>query len=392
MNENLKVHPEIANLFPRMSAEERAALKRSILKKKAVLQNIITWTDPKGKQFIIDGANRWDVVQEIDRVGIAESIAEMGIDADEIESDAKKIDVAFFEFEGTELEALEYAMSLNADRRHLTSSQKAAIAVSHAMLERKYERKAQGLRSGKKDLMEDDESNFAAKLAEQAGTNRAYIYDCLMFAREQPDILEKIRRGDMNIPAGKEEMARRVVTERAMEIRKEAGVKEPEPKKESKKEAASTTSTVKAKSKSKEPSAEGGEESEPATEAIPRPDLQDGAGNPVPESLRSEFEARIRFKRLAADIRAAASEAEKLANHPSGVWMRGDEVRVDFRNLSRSILDCQPFAVCPVCKGNGKNPANVRSKCEVCKGNCFLDKLQFRAFAKGGDLQGDDDE
>lgn len=96
--EHYTPHP-YADLFPMMIGDEFVSLVEDI-RRKGQIEKIVIF---KGQ--ILDGRNRYKACQEL------------GIEAQ------------FKQFTGSDEQALEAVLSWNLERRHLTSSQKAAIAV-----------------------------------------------------------------------------------------------------------------------------------------------------------------------------------------------------------------------------------------------------------------------
>src|SRR5437764_806061 len=90
---------EVANIFPMMADEEFTALVADI---KTNGQLTPVWTY-QGK--IIDGRNRYKACMELG------------------------IEPQFKEWNGDEANLLSFVLSLNLQRRHLTSSQKAMLAI-----------------------------------------------------------------------------------------------------------------------------------------------------------------------------------------------------------------------------------------------------------------------
>jgi DNA methylase len=179
---------EITAMFEDMSAEEYTTLKRSI--ELNGLQEAI-WTFA-GK--IIDGRQRY------------RACVELGIEPQFREWDGKG-------------SLTQFVVSLNLHRRHLTSSQKAA--VSHKMLAnfeaeaKERQRKA----GGSRDILTASESDTlsqiideakhpndrkaAAILAEMTGTNRDYVATAKRIAATAPELIDEVAKGVVTIPEAK---------------------------------------------------------------------------------------------------------------------------------------------------------------------------------------------
>lgn len=112
-------------------------------------------------------------------------------------------------------EVIRFIWSANSERRHLTSSQKAVLSLEMlpALEEEARERKRQhgGTAPGRsKDhsvnsLTEcsdaDNEGKAAQAAAAITGTNRQYISDAKRLQTEAPELLERVRVGELSIPA-----------------------------------------------------------------------------------------------------------------------------------------------------------------------------------------------
>jgi N6-adenosine-specific RNA methylase IME4/ParB-like chromosome segregation protein Spo0J len=170
-------HP-VAQLFPMMTAEEYQALRDDI-RLNGLREPIYVH---EGK--IIDGRNRYN------------ACIELGIEPRYREWDGKGSLVAF-------------VVSLNLHRRHLSSSQKAAIAVDMLpILEQENERqrrlKIGAARSGETGKITDPSQRSREQAAEMLGTNPQYVADAKRIKKDAPELLEKIRAGTVNIPEAKQ--------------------------------------------------------------------------------------------------------------------------------------------------------------------------------------------
>lgn len=187
---NKEYHP-IANIFPLMTGEEYEALKADIASN-GLLEPI--WLHPDGR--IIDGRNRYRACMAVG-------------------AEAK-----FRTWEG-DGSLVTFVVSLNLHRRHLTSSQRGALAVDILpMLEAEAkERKAEAGRSAapgkpaEKDveiiphlspLAFDDTGRARAQAAAILNTNERYVSDAKRIAEEAPEVFEMVREGTVNMPAAKQ--------------------------------------------------------------------------------------------------------------------------------------------------------------------------------------------
>src|SRR4051812_4844262 len=169
-----KMFHEAAFLFPRMTDDERQEATASIAQL-GVLEPIVYVTRPDGQRRYIDGVNRAEIAHKL---GIDCPEEEYRVDRGEGSSRPP-----------TDLEILDYVMARNKERRHLSSSQRAAIAVMAGTLQERYRAKAQaGMRTTDNpariaptavDLPASDiglAGDVAARVASMHGTNRAYIF------------------------------------------------------------------------------------------------------------------------------------------------------------------------------------------------------------------------
>jgi hypothetical protein len=343
-----RVH-EMAAAFPLPSADEYAAIKESVIERGFIYPKVF-WRDGRGDVWLIDGRTRDRIESELLKAGTTEAK-----DGTEI-----KCRAAFFN--GTEADAVRYVRALNMSRRAMTSGQKAAAAILCGDLYRRYKMKEEG-----KEAVEDaaeDEGDMATRVAKEAGTNRAYVFDCARLHRDHPDLLLEVLSGSKSIPVAKKVAARR-----------SQGLPDEEP--------------------------EGGAE---PVEVAPEggPDVMlDGLRNEVPDDLRSVFAFRGVVKTARKAINKALEDVKDAADGPGARNVSLQTVRADANNMVRHLDDHQPHAPCPYCSGTGKagDAEQPDKKCGHCKGRRYLDRLQWkevpaelRALYEKKPGQSDDDE
>lgn len=164
---------DVANIFPMMSDEEFQALVADI-KAHGQREPIVTY---QGK--IIDGRNRYRACLE---AGITPFIAEWG---------------------GQEADLLPFILSLNLQRRHLTSGQKAIIAVE---VEKHLAKEAeQRMLAGKRSnpVQKIAQGKASEQAAQLVGTNRQYVLDAKKVMEKAPEIGEAVKRGDLSMADAK---------------------------------------------------------------------------------------------------------------------------------------------------------------------------------------------
>jgi N6-adenosine-specific RNA methylase IME4 len=167
---------EYANIFPLMEGQEFEELKEDI-KKHGLKQTIILY---EGK--ILDGRNRYN------------ACIELGIEP------------KYEEYDGDE--PLSYVISMNIKRRHLDKSQLAVIALDILPLAEQEAKKR--MLSGKKtDPMEIIPQGAARdQVGDQLGVSGRMISDAKKIAEENPEMIEKLRKGETTITKAKRELKR----------------------------------------------------------------------------------------------------------------------------------------------------------------------------------------
>jgi hypothetical protein len=183
-------HP-YANLFPFVNEQEFEELKQDI-KAKGLLEPIWLYEDK-----ILDGRSRYKACFELDAP------------------------MEFRLYNGND--PLGFVVSLNLNRRHLTSGQKAALAVELLpMLEanakkRQSAAKEPGKEYGKTNQKHADLNNqpyttqikgkqSSDKAANLTGSNRQYVSDAKKIKEVAPEVFEKVKTGKVSILDAKKEM------------------------------------------------------------------------------------------------------------------------------------------------------------------------------------------
>lgn len=188
-----KIHP-VANLFPLINGSEFSTLVDDI-KTNGLQESIWRY---EGK--VIDGRNR------------LRACAEIGIQP------------RFREWNGSG-SLVSFVISMNLHRRHLDSSQRAAVSIDAVVeLEREAkERQREGGRQGGKlagrgrpsdrgnQRIDEAYPQAAEQAAKLLNTNRQYVSDAKRFKAEAPELFERIKSGELTIPAAKREIKRAVI-------------------------------------------------------------------------------------------------------------------------------------------------------------------------------------
>jgi N6-adenosine-specific RNA methylase IME4/ParB-like chromosome segregation protein Spo0J len=169
----------VAEMFPLIEGDEYAALVEDI-RKHGVREPI--WLHPDGS--IIDGRNRHRACTEL---GITPPTRK---------------------WDGTG-SLVEFVLSLNLHRRHLTSSQRAILALSvEPMLAAEAKARQRHGGAGAEgsqivDYLDVNEGKAAQQAAKAVGTNRQYVADAKAIADQRPDLLEQVWTGELTIPQAK---------------------------------------------------------------------------------------------------------------------------------------------------------------------------------------------
>jgi len=186
----MKFH-KVSNLFPMMSKDEYEALKADI-SVNGQIEPIWIYQDQ-----IIDGRNRYNACKELG------------------------VEPKFKTWSGKG-SLVEFVVSLNLHRRHLSSTQKATIAVDMLPMLGEETREKQKLSEGRGKkvanslaTLSDKEANKQAhentateQAAKLTGTNRQYVSDAKKIAKKRPDLFEKMRSGEATISEAKREIVK----------------------------------------------------------------------------------------------------------------------------------------------------------------------------------------
>jgi hypothetical protein len=159
-------HP-LADLFPRLTGDDLAALAEDIKTNGGLRHPIVLYG---GK--VLDGRNRLAACK------------------------LAKVEPRYEEFTGTDDEALAFVLSANLHRRHLTTAQKAALAVKLLPLEQEAARRRQGTRTDLLPNSEGSGSGTALDLAgAKVGVGRDSVWKATKIADDAPDVFTAMQDG-----------------------------------------------------------------------------------------------------------------------------------------------------------------------------------------------------
>lgn len=179
---SLEFHPA-ANLFPMLTGDEYEQLKSDIAAN-GQLEPI--WIHPDGR--ILDGRNRYIACCDL---GIEPKVRQWNGGGS----------------------AVGFVVSLNIHRRHLTASQRAAIALDVLPMLEEEARARQGAQSHFAHVVEIIPQDDRGKARDQAAalfqTNGRYVQEAKNIRHAAPDLYESVKTGELTIPQAKHELQER---------------------------------------------------------------------------------------------------------------------------------------------------------------------------------------
>lgn len=287
---------DVAELLPAMTADERARLKASIAKH-GVKVPIEVWPAPNGIDYVIDGRHRFEIAMELG------------------------IDFAVTIFTGTEADLVPHVVSLNGDRRHLSSSQLAALSVKVGLyLDRRQRTPKQRREEGGQGGAAEKGKRTVDMIAEAAGSNRKYVQDAIKIQGADPDLLDRVINNELTIPQALKKL-------------------EPEPAPEPKQDPG-----------------------EPA----------DVLGHEIPSHLQQVVDESAGFEKVISQLNGARRTLKELTEGPAGVYVDATAVEVDLKNLITELKAKQFFTVCPHCAGE---PGG----CKQCRKSGWMPRVVYDA-------------
>lgn len=165
---------------------------------------IVLYQEADGSYSILDGRTRKEVCAELDTEGVLKNAPLFAVWSPDDETDSPWL----------------FALRSNADRRHLNKSQLGALALDDPRKEllKAEARQAQaeagvhGVKGGRGNKTLDvsdtprvsspaSSKRTSAKLAKNAGTNEAAVQQCQRLEKQAPDLLQKVRDGEIGSAA-----------------------------------------------------------------------------------------------------------------------------------------------------------------------------------------------
>ena len=176
---DMEYHP-IANVFPLLPESELQELADDI-RERGLKEPIRTY-----EEKILDGRNR----------SAACIIA--------------GVEPKYREFKGDPEEAFRHVWSLNFHRRHMTQSQKGACAADAVGVIQNCISRAKERQGKRTDLVETFPQSGGKKsrdeVGEMFGVSGRYVDDAVAVKRENPELHEKVKSGEMTLPQAKREI------------------------------------------------------------------------------------------------------------------------------------------------------------------------------------------
>jgi len=298
----LKFH-EVCTLFPEMDPDEKRAMLEDI-RQNGVRIPVWVWKDQ-----VIDGRHRFICCQELG------------------------IECPTQEYTGTEDQIVSFVMSLNASRRHLSSSQRAAVACQAMSIQRRLrdaaEKEAKPAKPGEPTPKPKPVDEELDDLAKQIGTNRRYLRFADKLRVERPDLFKKVVNGDVKL--------RTIIDELGDDLM-------------------------------------GGKESDDAP-GVPDEDEQDEIttdelGHEIPADLRECWDMLKEFDALCALQRDFRKRVKVLCDTAAGAYLERalPEMNAASKSLEKELKTMAPYTVCPHCNGDC---------CNQCRGMGWIPRGVF---------------
>lgn len=295
----LPVHPACAAL-PEMAKPELDALADDI-RRNGLLDPILTWRSPEGTEYVVDGRSRQEACY---MAGVAGR---------------------FQEWQGNLCDLVPMILSRNVHRRHLTTSQRAAVATDLLpwMAKGSAVRETAGKPDPSANLRSTGKAAASAAAAVKVSTRS--VETASRVREAAPDLHEKVKAGELSLHKAEAQVKRR----------EEA---KPEPAKPVDKDL------------------------------TPRQRMAAEAMETLEEGRRGFGRIQTLGRQVAALRKEIGDAMRELPGHAR--FIDQSAIVNDFEHLLETLRAGKPHWSCPYCKGS----RSQRAKCRPCQGAGWVPK------------------
>lgn len=307
----LTVDPELRDLIPALSSDERRQLEANLIAD-GCLTPIIVWANHD--DTILDGHNRYEICVE-------HNIA--------FKTKALKFD--------TREAAERWLIDNQLGRRNLSEAQR------DYLLGKRYELEKDAHGGDRKSIRHGDglKGETAERIANEQGVSARTVERAADFAHDVDAIGEVAPEAKAAILSGDVKGSRKDV----------AAVAEL-PKAERKKVAKAIASGEVASVREAMDMYEYAEASYPAEEQEPD-EVLDQLGNRVSEDHVAAFASLSTFQQLESDLRDIKRLILALAKEPGGAFINTRNVSAGIKQALDAVSSAEPYTTCPYCEGHG---------------------------------------
>lgn len=351
----LDVHP-VALAFPEIVGDDLEAMKASI-HADGMRESLKLWKDTDGKVWIADGRTRRNIYKEL--------LGEGNVDPDK--------DAVPYDFLGdiSEAEMIGMVSRIQLNRREISKSQKAFLAVALTNMEYK----ARGEKPGRSKT---GEGEFNDKVAARFGVSRSYVADARSVAK-YPDLFKKGIAGQNSVN----------------ELLSLKNIRDAKPARGSAKDMPGTNGASGApagqEASGGTPAASTGQgnghiETPGAAPGEKPLEIHDGLDNVIEDAAyKKVFVVRDEVKQLASAMNNLNRRVEDLCMSSGGIWFDRQSLLAAVKTVKSGLTKQQPHAICPECLGEGmiaKEGNKKRQRCPCCGGNAYVTKAQYDTYQK----------
>lgn len=241
-----------------------------------------------------------------------------------------QVEPRFRDFNG-DGDPVDYIVSVNIKRRHLTQSQKAMVVAKVAQLPRgdisRITKTPKTPINSQTALSADREAapaKSAAQVAKEVGVGTRTVEQAKQVLREaSPETVKQVEQGEKS-------------TARAVKEIKEA-------------------------------------KAAPKNEKLEKPKRLDKTGYVIPDSVLSDWDAAEAYRSKFNDLHRILISIEKAVDGKERpLRFLEQSFAIDLRNAWRTLKEILPYAVCPTCQGRN------REKCTVCKHLGYVPEFGYK--------------